>query len=385
MRWLWRKWTGTSTLGGWGRKFGGVPQWTPFLLDRYELHDGSIVESDVPLTIRGPFHRWHYAVGFPNVCPVFEAARRGPVEVQIGITVLEGKASVGLLRGNETDFIVQQNVESGRSATVLRLTGPCLRNISSLIVRNSNTDTPLRFVVHSLTTKQRPLVAETPYRGFGKKSILDDLNRLSEGRVRSIFDVGANVGDLAQEFADTFPTARIDAFEPHPEVSAGLHRRFEANRDITVVQSAVGETISTHELHCFSNSAVNSLYPITAAAHRLMDSEVTTLPSISVPVTTIDAHMKKFDIDHLDILKIDAQGHELAVLKGAEEALRDKRISFIVAELNFVPVYKGQSYFSQVAHYLHERGYELFDLYNFVYSDDGQVKWGDGLFRLTEP
>ena len=45
----------------------------------------------MPLTIRGPFHRWHYTVGFPNVRPVSEAARREPVCIGVATKPQGGK------------------------------------------------------------------------------------------------------------------------------------------------------------------------------------------------------------------------------------------------------------------------------------------------------
>ena len=113
-----------------------------------------------------------------------------------------------------------------------------------------------------------------------------------------------------------------------------------------------------------------------------MDGAVLAVDKVAVPVDTIDHLMASNQLKELDLLKIDTQGSEMSVLAGASTSLKERRIKFIIAELLFVPLYEKQSFFAEVTHHLWELGYDLFDFYDFVYGENGQVKWGDGLFRL---
>jgi len=79
--------------------------------------------------------------------------------------------------------------------------------------------------------------------------------------------------------------------------------------------------------------------------------------AITVQTNTIDNFCKENNIDFIDFLKIDTQGNELAVLKGAAKMLDNKKIGVIKAEANFATMYKKQSYFKDVDAYLKSKGY----------------------------
>jgi hypothetical protein len=95
---------------------------------------------------------------------------------------------------------------------------------------------------------------------------------------------------------------------------------------------------------------------------------------------TLDEFCRNKRINCIDILKLDIQGGELRALKGAARLLSERRIRLVYAEVLFVHIYQGQAWFDDLAAFLRSAGYSLFDLYNFVYTESGQVKWGDAIF-----
>jgi len=56
---------------------------------------------------------------------------------------------------------------------------------------------------------------------------------------------------------------------------------------------------------------------------------------IEVPIDSIDSFCAQKKIDQIDLLKIDTEGHEMCVLKGAEKLLSEKRIDFVLSECEF--------------------------------------------------
>jgi hypothetical protein len=56
--------------------------------------------------------------------------------------------------------------------------------------------------------------------------------------------------------------------------------------------------------------------------------------TISVPCITLDQFCEQEKVDHIDILKVDTEGHDLSVLKGATRTLRDRGVSFVHVEFN---------------------------------------------------
>jgi hypothetical protein len=98
--------------------------------------------------------------------------------------------------------------------------------------------------------------------------------------------------------------------------------------------------------------------------------------SISVPMTTLRALLPA-DLPALDLLKLDCQGAELAVLKGAGETIR--AVGWIYCEVSFDEIYEGAPLFGEVHEFLRASGFELRRLGGF--SGAGRaIQWADALY-----
>jgi FkbM family methyltransferase len=78
-------------------------------------------------------------------------------------------------------------------------------------------------------------------------------------------------------------------------------------------------------------------------------------------VTTLDSLLRSQGLSRIDFLKLDAQGTELEILKGAREYLSAGRISIIKTEVMLLPVYRNQCTFSEIDHFLKGHGYLFVD------------------------
>lgn len=139
--------------------------------------------------------------------------------------------------------------------------------------------------------------------------------------------------------------------------------------------------------HRTERSSSSSLYEPNL--DRLGDFEglaemITVVESMEVETTRLD------DVVHerIDMLKLDVQGAELDILRGAERLLED--VLVIHAEVEFFPIYNDQPLFDDVFRFLVARGFELFDLPRLVrYSYDGmsdrleRLLWADSVFVPT--
>ncbi len=77
----------------------------------------------------------------------------------------------------------------------------------------------------------------------------------------------------------------------------------------------------------------------------------------------------------MNLLKIDVQGAETLVLRGAADMLRRRAIDLVYTELQIMHHYQGQSYYFDVCDYLHRSGYDLYGLHNFAVSSVGRFGW----------
>ena len=140
-----------------------------------------------------------------------------------------------------------------------------------------------------------------------------------------LFDVGANQGEyLARALGNLGPDVRAYSFEPQSASFQNLQGRFAGDDRVHLQKIALGKETGTAELFFEADLArTASLYP--SGLKRASHSEL-------VNVSTVDAVCKEKKIHHIDLLKIDTEGHDMDVLLGASSALDCDRIGAIQFE-----------------------------------------------------
>jgi len=203
----------------------------------------------------------------------------------------------------------------------------------------------------------------------------------TEGLV--IFDIGAYVGDITRTYRDTFPGASIYSFEPFPDSFAKLSQSVEGE-GVKCYQMAICEVDGRTKLQVNSDPTCNSLFPRPEAGAKYYPDEAENIGQVEVETLTLDSFCNRENISEIDILKLDVEGAETRVLRGASSKLRNKQIGLIFTEVMFVPHYKGGCLFHEVTAVLGEQGYTLFNLYNLKRACDGQLRWGNAIFVSPE-
>jgi FkbM family methyltransferase len=168
--------------------------------------------------------------------------------------------------------------------------------------------------------------------------------------ISMIFDVGTNVGETALAFRSQFPSATIHCFEPNSELAPHLKG---LNADLNVHSVALSSRIG--ESGFSKCAAASDLYSLT-------DDK----SGESVALDTVDNFCRSRSIDSVDYLKIDTEGHDLEVLKGATGMLTEFRIGLIQAEVSMNPDNNLHVSFFRVADHLETLGYRLFGVYEQV-------------------
>ncbi len=191
--------------------------------------------------------------------------------------------------------------------------------------------------------------------------------------INVICDVGAANGQSSARYRKACPNSMIYAFEPSPTQFDALTRCMAGDQKFVGFLTALGENRHTTALHRYAHQGANSLLP--------GDTAMSSQPCDDVPITVqrLDWTMKQHNVDQIDILKVDAQGYDGCVLRGAGNMLTPSRIRGICIELLFAPFYKGQSWAHELIAMLHDRGYRLFDMVESNWRK-GALAWVDGLF-----
>lgn len=147
-----------------------------------------------------------------------------------------------------------------------------------------------------------------------------------------VLDVGANVGDFSRRVRAAAPSARVFAFEPHPSIfphtsAAAQAAGFEA------IHAGCGDEPGRLTLYDYSDSRAGSQHAslYQAVIERLHGGSAA---GHEVEIVTVDDFLRDRKIERVHLLKIDTEGHESSVLRGAQRALREGRIDFVQFEFN---------------------------------------------------
>lgn len=147
-----------------------------------------------------------------------------------------------------------------------------------------------------------------------------------------VLDIGANVGQYAAQIKSVSPQAVVYAFEPHPQTFTVLAA--EAKRHgFMALNLGCGDAAGQAQLFDYAASEAGSVH---ASLYRDVIERIHHSASAAWPVmiTTIDRFLQEAGLTHVGLLKIDTEGHELAVLQGAQQAITAGQIDIIQFEFN---------------------------------------------------
>jgi len=197
----------------------------------------------------------------------------------------------------------------------------------------------------------------------------------------SVIDCGAHVGlysVLAGKACGR--RGRVIAIEPHPETAALLRQNLEANEigHGVILQCALSDAVGSADFY---------LRGATKAAYSSLRPDAAGAPSIQVPATTIDALCRKKDIRHIDLLKIDAEGAEISILRGAQQSIQSGILPLAVIEFAEHNLRAFGLNTEELFKFLESLGYQLcrFDEAQAVLvkqAYQGAI-WYDNLFATT--
>jgi FkbM family methyltransferase len=197
-----------------------------------------------------------------------------------------------------------------------------------------------------------------------------------------IVDIGANTGQTIEMMLRVFTRPQVFAFEPSSRTFATLRRRY-GNECRGMFQMAIGDSDTEQVLINYSSSLFTSLHKLhpEAALHHDV-SELRVLDSETVPSRRMDSLLPELGINRIDLLKIDTQGHDLAVLRGAANTLQSGIVRAVLIEVNFLSMYEGEGSWLEIAGTLDAAGYKLVDFYE-KHRSGNVLSWCNCLYQKT--
>lgn len=192
----------------------------------------------------------------------------------------------------------------------------------------------------------------------GFNLFVDLQNKIPSLKIRTIFDVGSNIGQSARRYSRHFPSAHIYCFEPVKSTFALLQRNTRDLINIQIHHSAMGAVRENILIKLQELSLVNSLLD-------KVDSGVDVGVAIEeVEVDTLDDYCIRHNIAGIDFLKIDTEGFDLNVLLGAENLLNGKHVSVVQVEAGVNPINDLHVKLEVLKKHLESKGFFLFGIYD---------------------
>ena len=194
-----------------------------------------------------------------------------------------------------------------------------------------------------------------------------------------VLDVGANIGQFANSLFKMGYEGSVLSFEPLSREYEELLSRSRSNPKWMVAERcAIGDIDGEIEINISENSLGSShLLPtqkllMASPGSGFVGSEKVKMYKLS---TIAPPFLKNFKSP---FLKIDVQGFEDQVLKGATEILAD--IKGLEIELSFVPLYEGQTVCEDMLGKIRQLGFYLHDLKPFFEDEKGQILQAEAMF-----
>ena len=190
------------------------------------------------------------------------------------------------------------------------------------------------------------------------EALFKAIARVSPSLSFTIAEVGALPIEGQEEpfyaLLDYFPASRIIAFEVDEKLCSELNDKSRSN--VTYFPVALGDKEEERPFYETTHPMCCSLYrPNEDLMRNYNNLEVAMLKSTgTITTTSLDSFARQNSVDEIDLIKIDVQGAELDVFKGATKAL--DKVVFIVSEVEFIPLYIDQPLFGDVCEYLTEKG-----------------------------
>jgi FkbM family methyltransferase len=156
-----------------------------------------------------------------------------------------------------------------------------------------------------------------------------NLTRITVGLIRDgdvYVDVGANEGYFSVLAASRGPSVRVLAIEPQSRLQAVIRRNLELNgcKNVQLVRSALSDSAGTVDLYLrpSGNTGASSLFPHWRLG-RIHEA---------VTCDTLDAVLGRHAFGDIRLVKIDCEGAEHLVIRGASSMLAERRAAFVALE-----------------------------------------------------
>jgi FkbM family methyltransferase len=220
-------------------------------------------------------------------------------------------------------------------------------------------------VAFQLGSKAKRIVRHYVARRLGTPEIPVAMERLRRNGFipEHIFDVGAHAGEFARSCRRVWPAAKLTCFEVLPHRVSELRSWCGQNGNAMVIDCLLGadtkDAVALHEMETASSVLEEHFPPQGKTTYY--------------PMQTVDNVVKSFGAKPPNFLKLDVQGYELEVLRGAQISL--PQISALLVETNLIDIHKGAPLLDELITFMNENNFVAYDICGLTRRPLDQALW----------
>ena len=188
-----------------------------------------------------------------------------------------------------------------------------------------------------------------------------------------VLDIGANVGDVAVAALNSYKDSRVICFEPVQKTHDVLKNRLAPFGDrVQLHKFALSNAAGVGEINITTFHGANSIAP-QADFHKECNPHVQEVGKERIELVRLDDYSANFPCEHIDIMKIDVEGHELDVLKGGIQFI-SSHVEFIIIEVSLMrdQSWENQAIFEIFA-LMKDAGFRLLNVMDLHRTSDGSA------------
>ncbi len=193
-------------------------------------------------------------------------------------------------------------------------------------------------------------------------------------------DVGAHKGTYTDLIINNFRVKKALMFEPQDNIFNYLKKKYENNKNIIIFNKALSEkkehlnfNFNKHDLtSSLSNLDPDNNYLKLKAKLFGTDTKGMIEKKSTIETSTLFSTMEDLNLEHVDLLKIDTEGHEFQVIKGIKDKI--KKIRFILVEFHNDEIYISYNP-KELHNYLQTNNFKLINSFKFPFTT-----WEDRLY-----
>jgi len=191
-----------------------------------------------------------------------------------------------------------------------------------------------------------------------------------------IVDVGGADGTTSEIFARNFKENKIYVFEPILENFNQIEEKQKKIKNLVLFNKALGNGELNSKINIASRVTSSSIFNLSPDQNSsIFSKDLNFCRSEEIIITKLDSVIEKDQV--IGIIKLDVQGYEMEVLKGANSVL--ERTMLIVLEMNSHNHYPGAPKYFEVDEYLRNRNFLIFDIFPST-KDSGRLKEWDSIY-----